>query len=627
DSEATTNPAASETVGDGVDSNCNGRENCYRDADDDGYRPNASAQVVSTDADCDDSGEALATDPIDDCDDSNAARNPGATEVCDASDLDEDCTGLADDDDPGVDTSTHSSWYLDSDGDGYGDESGSPMAACDEPSGATYVLDATDCDDTTPSISPAEDEVCSDGIDNNCDGSADPCEITGDITLNGGEDGRWHGAASGDAAATHLALLGDLDGDGNNDVAVGAPGVDSSTLSDVGAVYLLAGPTTVLESLSTKTSVRGSEANQAVGTMARSGDVDGDGQADLLLGVPADGSTDDGALYVVYGPVTSSQDLSSYDARLSGELTGDGLGSSIAVLGDYAGVGTDALLLGAADSSSAATGAGIAYIALGPLTADVGVATAASVTAEGEAAGDEAGFSVALGGDLTGDGTRDFVIGAPGQDGGGVDAGAAYIFTGSVAGSVSVADADIKANGAAAGDTAGWAVVGGGDINGDGLDDLLIGAPLDDSAGTLAGAVYVLQGDATLSATVDLGSDALRVSGQAAGDLAGYDISAVGDVNVDGFGDFVVGGPDHATGGAGAGAAWLVTGPVSGSVSLGSAEARILGVAAGDETGTSVIGVEDWDGDGVEDFLVGSPGDDSAGPGAGALGVLFGGGL
>ncbi|MEC8425635.1 MAG: integrin alpha, partial [Myxococcota bacterium] len=193
--------------------------------------------------------------------------------------------------------------------------------------------------------------------------------------------------------------------------------------------------------------------------------------------------------------------------------------------------------------------------------------------------------------------------------------------------SVSVADADIKANGAAAGDTAGWAVVGGGDINGDGLDDLLIGAPLDDSAGTLAGAVYVLQGDATLSATVDLGSDALRVSGQAAGDLAGYDISAVGDVNVDGFGDFVVGGPDHATGGAGAGAAWLVTGPVSGSVSLGSAEARILGVAAGDETGTSVIGVEDWDGDGVEDFLVGSPGDDSAGPGAGALGVLFGGGL
>jgi hypothetical protein len=627
DGDAAVNPDATELVADGIDADCDSIELCYVDADDDGYRPDATSTTSSVDLDCTDSGEALATDGVDDCDDTLATRNPGATEVCDAADLDEDCDGLADDADSSVDAGTFTAWILDADEDGYGDDAASPTLACEAPTSADYVTDASDCDDSAADINPGATEVCSDGADNDCDGTADPCELTGDLSLDGDEDGRWLGVAAGDAAGTHVALLGDITGDGTDDIAIGAPGVDGTSLSDIGAAYLVSGPVSGDTSLSTTLAITGAEAGHAVGTMVRSADVDGDGQADLLLGVPADGATDDGALYVVYGPVTGSQDLSSYDARIRGALTGEALGTGVAALGDIVGLGADAVLLGAPNSSLGATGAGIAYVALGPLSGDVGVSTVSAVFAYGEAAGDEAGQSVTVGGDLTGDGVGDLVVGAPGEDSGGAEAGAAYIYTGPTSGLVSLGDADVKATGAAAGDAAGWSVAGGGDIDGDGLDDLLIGAPLESTGGSLAGAVYVLYGSATLGSSVDLGAAAARISGQAAGDLAGYELSAAGDVDLDGAADIIIGGPDHGTAGASAGAAWLVTGPLTGSVSLGSSQARLLGGAAGDEAGTSVFGVGDLDGDGADDLLVGSPGEDTAASGAGAVGLLLGGGL
>ena len=627
DGDPAVNPDAAEGVADGIDADCDGLELCFVDADDDGYRPDASASTTSADLDCTDPGEGEQGDGVGDCDDTLATRNPGATEICDPADVDEDCDGLSDDADPSLDASSRTAWVLDADEDGYGDALASPTLACEAPTGADHVTDATDCDDSAADIHPGAPEVCSDGADNDCDGTANTCELAGDLTLDGDVDGRWLGTAAGDAAGSHVALLGDITGDGRADIGVGAPGVDGATLTDVGAVYLVSGPVTGDTALHTAIAIQGIEAGQAIGTMVRSADVNGDGLADLLLGVPDDGATDDGALYVLYGPVTASQDLSGYDARLRGALPGEGLGTAAAALGDLLGLGADAVLLGAPDSSLAASGAGIAYVALGPLSGDAGVSTTSITFAYGEAAGDEAGQSVAAVGDLTGDGQSELVVGAPGQDAGGADAGAAYIYTGPTSGLVSLADADIKASGAAAGDAAGWAVSGAGDVDGDGLEDLLIGAPLESTGGALAGAVYVLYGAATLGGPVDLGAAAARISGQAAGDLAGYELSAAGDVDLDGAADILIGGPDHATGGASAGAAWLVTGPISGSVSLASAQARALGGAAGDEAGAAVLGVGDLDGDGAGDLLIGSPGDDTAASGAGAVGLLLGGGL
>jgi hypothetical protein len=105
----------------------------------------------------------------DDCDDHDATINPGAAEVCDS--VDNDCNGLVDDSTTGGDP-----YYADADGDGFGDPDGE-LFSCDAPDG--FVVDATDCDDTSAFNSPVGVESC-DGLDNNCDGAADEGELPGD---------------------------------------------------------------------------------------------------------------------------------------------------------------------------------------------------------------------------------------------------------------------------------------------------------------------------------------------------------------------------------------------------------------------------------------------------------------
>ena len=93
DTDAAVHPGAGETIGDGVDSDCDGTELCHPDADDDGWRPPTGAPVVSADLDCTDSGEAEPGDPIGDCDDGDASSYPGATEVP-GDGIDQDCDGV-----------------------------------------------------------------------------------------------------------------------------------------------------------------------------------------------------------------------------------------------------------------------------------------------------------------------------------------------------------------------------------------------------------------------------------------------------------------------------------------------------------------------------------------------------
>ena len=182
DSDSTIHPAATEVCDDAdVDEDCNGvaddadsgvlgstLSEWFEDADSDGY--GAGTSTLACEAP---STSWIATDG--DCDDTDSAVNPSATEVCDAADVDEDCDGTADDSDSSVDTATMSSWYPDSDGDGYGDDSTAATLACDDPSTTTaYVSDATDCDDADSAIHPAADEICdSADTDEDCDGLSD----------------------------------------------------------------------------------------------------------------------------------------------------------------------------------------------------------------------------------------------------------------------------------------------------------------------------------------------------------------------------------------------------------------------------------------------------------------------
>ena len=123
-----------------------------------------------------------------DCDDSDAQVNPWIDEVC--NEIDDDCDGLVDGDDP--DTEGTSTWYADQDEDGWGD-SGGEVTACSEPSG--YVDDDGDCDDTDAEINPDATEVCND-VDDDCDGQVD------------GQDSSLVGATT---------WYDDLDGDGWGD--------------------------------------------------------------------------------------------------------------------------------------------------------------------------------------------------------------------------------------------------------------------------------------------------------------------------------------------------------------------------------------------------------------------------
>ena len=178
DSESATSPAASE-VCDEVDNDCDGTVDngvtttFYADSDSDGY----GALGTTTEACSVPTG--FVTDATD-CDDSNTAVNPGATEVCDAADVDEDCSGTADDADSGVDASTYTTWYADSDSDAYGDPS-TTQAACDAPTG--FVADDTDCDDSAAAVNPGATEVCDAAdVDEDCSGTADDADSGVDLS-------------------------------------------------------------------------------------------------------------------------------------------------------------------------------------------------------------------------------------------------------------------------------------------------------------------------------------------------------------------------------------------------------------------------------------------------------------
>ena len=174
DGDGTINPAATEVCDElDVDEDCSGSADnadsgvdpasqalFYSDGDGDGYGDELDAGTLYCDA-----FVGVVADNSD-CDDGDGAIHPGATEVCDELDVDEDCSGTADDADAGIDTASQTLFYADTDSDGYGSEADSGTLYCDAPSG--MVADNSDCDDGDADISPAATEIC-DGIDNDCD--------------------------------------------------------------------------------------------------------------------------------------------------------------------------------------------------------------------------------------------------------------------------------------------------------------------------------------------------------------------------------------------------------------------------------------------------------------------------
>ena len=590
-----------------TDSDADGDSDTDADADSDA--DSDSDSDTDTDVPVDGDGDGWTAE--EDCDDGDAEVNPEADEVCD--EVDNDCDELVDDDDDSVTGQT--TWYLDGDGDDYGlDET--TTSACEQPSG--YAALGGDCHDSDASVNPGASEVCGDAVDNDCDGTSEGCPtISGDLALSTA-DAMFAGEETMDNAGTSVSSAGDTNGDGFDDLLVGASGNDEGGTS-AGAAYLVLGPVTGdLDLGSADAKFIGDDSSSAGYSVAGAGDVDGDGLDDVLVG--ATGAGVGGGAYLIFGPVTGSFGSASVDVLLSAESESDGVGTSVSGAGDVDGDGNVDLLIGAYSNDAGGSGAGAAYLVLGPVTANLGLGSAAAKLI-GEAADDWAGFAASGAGDVNGDGFSDLLVGAKNNDTGWSDGGTAYLVLGPVTGDIDLGSADARLLGENSGDHAGWSVSGAGDVNGDGYEDVLVGALDCDAGASSSGAAYLVHGPVT--GDVDLASADARLIGENAGDGAGSSVSDAGDVDGDGFDDLLVGAGRDDQGGQDAGAAYLVLGPVSGDLDLSSAEAKLYCDQDDCYSAQSVSGAGDMDGDGLDDALIGASYHDAGGNASGAAFLIF----
>jgi hypothetical protein len=331
----------------------------------------------------------------------------------------------------------------------------------------------------------------------------------------------------------------------------------------------------------------------------------------------------------------SSGTVALTDASITfyGEAAGDGAGNYLSSTGDVDGDGLADMLIAARGNDQGGTSAGKVYLVLASSlgsSSPISLA-AANYGFVGTAAGDILSCSGPGPGDVDGDGLADLLMASRDNDDAGTDYGKVYVFLARNLGSPGTLDvdsADYTFVGEAGGTLGeqGWA--GAGDVNGDGLDDLLVSAVHADDGGSSAGKVYLLRADSIAAASGgSLGTADLAFIGENAADYAGVGASGAGDIDGDGLGDIVISAIGSDAGGSDSGAVYVVLADGlggTGDISLSTADHTVIGESAGDGLGYNVAGLHDFDGDGLADIAFGSSGNDSGGSDAGKAYVVLG---